>query len=102
MCMTREETKRFDNFFKEIVQESTSKTCVTHGDTEGELVLTQPFDFISLVTNVLQTIVGVDCETGILVCKTKYIRYTDLSLYDISRLHKYVVVLKDYRFVSNK
>ena len=102
MCMTQEESKRFDNFFRDIVQESTSKTCVTHGDTEGELVLTQPFDFISLVTNVLQTIVGVDCETGILVCKTKYIRYTDLSLYDISRLHKYVVVLKDYRFVSNK
>jgi len=102
MCMTQEESKRFDNFFKDIVQESTSKTCVTHGDTEGELVLTQPFDFISLVTNVLQTIVGVDCETGILMCKTKYIRYTDLSLYDISRLHRYVVVLKDYRFVSNK
>ena len=102
MCMTQEESKRFDNFFKDIVQESTSKTCVTHGDTEGELVLTQPFDFISLVTNVLQTIVGVDCETGLLLCKTKYIRYTDLSLYDISRLHKYVVVLKDYRFVSNK
>jgi len=102
MCMTQEESKRFDNFFRDIVQESTSKTCVTHGDTEGELVLSQPFDFISLITNVLQTIVGVDCETGILVCKTKYIRYTDLSLYDISRLHKYVVVLKDYRFVSNK
>jgi hypothetical protein len=102
MCMTQEESKRFDNFFKDIVQESTSKTCVTHGDTEGELVLTQPFDFISLVTNVLQTIVGVDCETGLLLCKTKYIRYTDLSLYDISRLHRYVVVLKDYRFVSNK
>jgi len=102
MCMTQEESKRFDNFFRDIVQESTSKTCVTHGDTEGELVLSQPFVFISLITNVLQTIVGVDCETGILVCKTKYIRYTDLSLYDISRLHKYVVVLKDYRFVSNK
>jgi hypothetical protein len=102
MCMTQEESKRFDNFFRDIVQESTSKTCITKGSTEGELVLTQPFDFISLVTNVLQTIVGVDCETGILVCKTKYIRYTDLSLYDISRLHKYVVVLKDYRFVSNK
>jgi hypothetical protein len=102
MCMTQEESKRFDNFFRDIVQESTCKTCITQGDTEGELVLTQPFDFISLVTNVLQTIVGVDCETGILMCKTKYIRYTDLSLYDISRLHKYVVVLKDYRFVSNK
>lgn len=102
MCMTREESRQFDNFFKEIVQESTSKTCITQDDTEGELVLTQPFDFISLVTNVLQTIVGVDCETGILVCKTKYIRYTDLSLYDIDRLHRYVVVLKDYRFVSNK
>ena len=102
MCMTQEESKRFDNFFRDIVQESTSKTCVTHGDTEGELVLSQPFDFISLITNVLQTIVGVDCETGILMCKTKYIRYTDLSLYDISRLHRYVVVLKDYRFVSNK
>jgi len=102
MCMTQEESKRFDNFFRDIVQESTSKTCVTHGDTEGELVLSQPFDFISLITNVLQTIVGVDCETGILMCKTKYIRYTDLSLYDINRLHRYVVVLKDYRFVSNK
>ena len=102
MCMTQEESKRFDNFFRDIVQESTSKTCITQGSTEGELVLTQPFDFISLVTNVLQTIVGVDCETGILVCKTKYIRYTDLSLYDINRLHRYVVVLKDYRFVSNK
>ena len=102
MCMTQEESKRFDNFFRDIVQESTSKTCITQGSTEGELVLTQPFDFISLVTNVLQTIVAVDCETGILLCKTKYIRYTDLSLYDISRLHRYVVVLKDYRFVSNK
>ena len=102
MCMTREETKRFDNFFKDIVQESTSKTCVTHGDTEGELVLIQPFEFVNVNTDVLQTIVGVNCETGILMCKTKYIRYTDLSLYDISRLHKYVVVLKDYRFVSNK
>ena len=102
MCMTQEESKRFDNFFKDIVQESTSKTCVTHGDTEGELVLSQPFEFVNVNTDVLQTIVGVNCETGILMCKTKYIRYTDLSLYDISRLHKYVVVLKDYRFVSNK
>ena len=102
MCMTREETKRFDNFFKEIVQESTSKTCVTHGDTEGELVLTQPFEFLNVNSDVLQTIVAVDCETGILLCKTKYIRYTDLSLYDIDRLHRYVVVLKNYRFVSNK
>ena len=102
MCMTQEESKRFDNFFRDIVQESTSKTCVTHGDTEGELVLSQPFEFVNVNTDVLQTIVGVDCETGILMCKTKYIRYTDLSLYDISRLHKYVVVLKDYRFVSNK
>jgi len=102
MCMTQEETKRFDNFFKEIVQESTSKTCITQGGTEGELVLGQPFEFLNVNSDVLQTIVGVDCETGLLLCKTKYIRYTDLSLYDIDRLHKYVVVLKDYRFVSNK
>jgi len=102
MCMTQEESRQFDNFFRDIVQESTSKTCVTQGSTEGELVLNQPFEFVNVNTDVLQTIVGVDCETGILMCKTKYIRYTDLSLYDISRLHKYVVVLKDYRFVSNK
>ena len=102
MCMTQEESKRFDNFFRDIVQESTSKTCITQGSTEGELVLIQPFEFVNINTDVLQTIVGVDCETGILLCKTKYIRYTDLSLYDISRLHRYVVVLKDYRFVSNK
>jgi len=102
MCKTQEESKQFDNFFREIVQESTSKTCITQGSTEGELVLIQPFEFVNINTDVLQTIVGVDCETGILMCKTKYIRYTDLSLYDIGRLHKYVVVLKDYRFVSNK
>lgn len=102
MCKTQEESKQFDNFFREIVQESTSKTCITQGSTEGELVLIQPFEFVNINTDVLQTIVGVDCETGLLLCKTKYIRYTDLSLYDISRLHKYVVVLKDYRFVSNK
>jgi len=102
MCKTQEESKQFDNFFREIVQESTSKTCITQGSTEGELVLIQPFEFVNINTDVLQTIVGVDCETGILMCKTKYIRYTDLSLYDISRLHRYVVVLKDYRFVSNK
>ena len=102
MCMTREESRQFDNFFKEIVQESTSKTCITQGSTEGELVLDQPFEFLNVNSDVLQTIVGVDCETGILLCKTKYIRYTDLSLYDIDRLHRYVVVLKDYRFVSNK
>ena len=102
MCMTQEESKRFDNFFKEIVQESTSKTCITQCSTEGELVLDQPFEFLNVNSDVLQTIVGVDCETGLLLCKTKYIRYTDLSLYDIDRLHRYVVVLKDYRFVSNK
>lgn len=102
MCMTQEESKQFDNFFRDIVQESTSKTFVTHSDTEGGLVLNHPFEFVDINTDVLQTIVGVDCETGILMCKTKYIRYTDLSLYDIDRLHKYVVVLKDYRFVSNK
>jgi hypothetical protein len=102
MCKTQEESKRFDNFFREIVQESTSKTCITQGSTEGELVLIQPFEFVNINTDVLQTIVGVDCETGLLLCKTKYIRYTELSLYDISRLHRYVVVLKDYRFVSNK
>lgn len=102
MCMTQEESRQFDNFFREIVQESTSKTCITQGSTEGELVLNQPFEFVNINTDVLQTIVGVDCETGILMCKTKYIRYTDLSLYDIDRLHKHVVVLKNYRFVSNK
>lgn len=102
MCMTPEESRQFDNYFRDIVVESTSKTCVTYGSTEGELVLNQPFEFNNIHTDVLQTIVGVDCETGILMCKTKYIRYTDLSLYDINRLHKYVVVLKDYRFVSNK
>lgn len=102
MCMTQEESRQFDNFFREIVQESTSKTCITQGSTEGELVLSQPFEFVNINTDVLQTIVGVDCETGILMCKTKYIRYTDLSLYDIDRLHKHVVVLKNYRFVSNK
>lgn len=102
MCMTQEESKRFDNFFKEIVQESTSKTCITQGNTEGELVLIKPFEFVDVNSGVLQTIVGVDCGTGILMCKTKYIRYTDLSLYDIDRLHRYVVLLKDYRFVSNK
>ena len=101
MCMTQEESRQFDNFFREIVQESTSKTCITQGSTEGELVLSQPFEFVNINTDVLQTIVGVDCETGILMCKTKYIRYTDLSLYDIDRLHKHVVVLKNYRFVSN-
>ena len=102
MCKTQEESKQFDNFFREIVQESTSKTCITQGSTEGELVLIQPFEFVNINTDVLQTIVAVDCETGILMCKTKYIRYTDLSLYDIDRLHKYVVVSKNYRFVSNK
>jgi hypothetical protein len=100
--MTQEESRQFDNFFRDIVQESTSKTCITQGSTEGELVLSQPFEFVNINTDVLQTIVGVDCETGILMCKTKYIRYTDLSLYDIDRLHRYVVVSKNYRFVSNK
>lgn len=102
MCMTRKKSKQFDNFFKEIVQESTSKTCITQGDIEGELVLIKPFEFVDVNSGVLQTIVGVDCGTGILMCKTKYIRYTDLSLYDIDRLHRYVVLLKDYRFVPNK
>lgn len=99
--MTEVESKEFDIYFRDLVQEATCKTCIRQGDTDGEIVLTNPFKFLGIKDDVLHSIHAVDCETGILLCKSKYIRYTELSLYDLKRLHKYVVLLKRYTFVSN-
>ena len=99
--MTEVESKEFDSYFRDLVQEATCKTCVRHGDTDGELVLTNPFKFLGIKDDVLHSIHSMDCETGLLLCNTKYIRYTDLTLYDLKRLHRYVVLLKRYTFVSN-
>lgn len=97
--MTKEETTEFDSYFRDLVQEATCKTCVLQGDTDGTIVLDDQFTYLK--QDVLQHIDGIDCETGILLCNTKYIRYTDLSLYDIHMLHNYVVQLKRYKFVPN-
>ncbi len=103
MSMTKQESQQFDFYFKEIVQESTCKTCVKQGDTDGELILHKPFEFFSVKddNDVLHSIHSVDCETGILLSESKYVRYTELSLYDIHRLYIYVVLMKRYKFVSN-
>lgn len=99
--MTDSESIQFDSYFRDLVQEATCKTCVRQGDTDGVLILNNPFKFLRVKDDVLLTIFGVDCETGILLCKTKYVRYTDITLYDLHRLHRYVVLLKRYKFVSN-
>jgi hypothetical protein len=102
MCKTFQESREFDGYFRDIVQESTCKTCIELENGQGELVLSQPFKFTSLKDGVLQHIHSVDCGTGILLSENKYIRYTELSLYDLRSLHNYVVNLKNYRVVSNK
>jgi hypothetical protein len=103
MSMTNQESQQFDFYFKEIVQESTCKTCIKQGDTDGYITLFKPFEFYSVKddNDVLHSIHAVDCETGILLSESKYVRYTELSLYDIHRLYIYVVLLKRYKFVSN-
>ena len=99
--MTEVESKEFDEYFRDLVQEATCKTCIRQGDTDGIIKLTNPFKFLGVKDNVLHSIHGVDCETGILLSKSKYVRYTELTLYDLKRLHRYVVLLKRYTFVSN-
>jgi hypothetical protein len=99
--MTEQESREFDIYFRDLVQESTCKTCVTHGDTDGVLELKKPFPIKNISKDVLQFISGIDCETGILICNTKFVRYTDLSLYDIRSLHHYVVINQQYTFKSD-
>jgi len=101
MVMTEQESKEFDIYFRDLVQESTCKTCVTQGHTDGILLLRRPFPIRNISKDVLQFVTSIDCETGILICNTKFIRYTDLSLYDIRLLHHYVVVNKMYTFKSD-
>jgi hypothetical protein len=72
--MTQVESNEFDIFFRDLVQEATCKTCIHQGDTDGVIVLTNPFKFLGINNDVLHSIHSVDCETGILMCKTKYIR----------------------------
>jgi hypothetical protein len=99
--MTQVESNEFDGYFRDLVQEATCKTCVRQGDTDGVIKLMNPFKFLGVCNDVLHSVHAVDCETGILLSKSKYIRYTELSLYDLKRLHEYVVLLKRYTFVSN-
>lgn len=99
--MTEQESRQFDIYFRDLVQEATCKTCVSQGHTEGELVLFKEFPIRNISKGVLQHITSIDCETGILICNTKFIRYTDLSLYDIRALHHYVVINHQYTFKSD-
>jgi hypothetical protein len=99
--MTQVESNEFDGYFRDLVQEATCKTCIRQGDTDGVIKLMNPFKFLGVNNDVLHSIHAVDCETGILLHKSKYVRYTELSLYDLKRLHKYVVLLKRYTFVPN-
>lgn len=89
----------------DLVQEACHRTCMLHGDTDGELVLQKP---ISLqINDFLVSILSIDCDSGRLISKNcqglfYYIRYNNLTTEQLRSLHISVVKEKKYSFIKNK
>jgi hypothetical protein len=101
-----------DEMHCNIVQEATVRTFIIEQTTEGYLEMEEPLrlylrDYHPYKGNYTSEcfVVGVHCESGDLVGeyidgKTKWIRYTDLTMEELAYLHDYVVQQKQYKFVK--
>lgn len=81
----------------DIVQEATVRTMVNIQTTDGVLSLEKS---IQVGDYVVQSIC---CETGLLISiEDRVVRYQDLTVEDLSVLHREFVLGKHYSFKSNK
>jgi hypothetical protein len=95
-----------DKMHCEIVQEATVKTFTKEDSTDGILLLDEPFRFYFKLAEGYpeeRYVVAIDCNTGVVICedidnRSKFFRYTDLTLEELGQLHKSIVINKEYKF----
>jgi hypothetical protein len=95
-----------DKMHCEIVQEATVRTFVKEDSTDGILLLDEPFRFYFKLEEGYSEeryVLGIDCNTGVVICedidnRSKFFRYTDLTLDELGQLHKSIVINKEYKF----
>ena len=85
------------NLHRDLVQEATVRNTVNGNESDGVLLLNKTVDVGDF------TVGGICCETGFILstdCE-KIIPYQKLSIEQLSVLHDYVVIGKQYSFTLN-
>jgi hypothetical protein len=96
MDYSKELTEMRNNMHCNIVQEATVVNCVKGNSGDGVLLLKKPVDIGSCVVQ------SVCCETGFLISEEdKIVRYQDLTIEQLSVLHRQIFETKNYTFTLN-
>jgi hypothetical protein len=94
-----------DELHKNLVQEACHKNYIRTGNSDGVLQLHRPF-YIRIKTEILY-LIGIDCEVGFPVVETyvgnfRQVRYSNLTMDELVRLHSDVVMNRLYTFTPDK
>ena len=94
-----------DSLHRELVQEACHKNFIINDNSDGVLQLHRPF-YIRIKTEILY-LIGIDCEVGFPVVETyvgnfRQVRYSNLTMDELVRLHSDVVMNRLYTFTPDK